>query len=286
MRRALRWLTIVGAIGGVALGVSAIVGYREAVSDPVMRTAGVVLPDWPAGATPIRIALLSDIHIGNAAMDEGRLTRIVGQVDAARPDLIVLAGDFIVGHRPGSSAALAPRLTAPLAGLHAPLGVFAVLGNHDHWTGATAVVRALGRAGIATLSNRAVSRGPVTVVGVDDAFSGHADVPRAMAAARGRPGARVIVSHSPDVLPSLRAGDGHVVLLGHTHCGQIVWPHGQPLAAYSPFNGSRLFDPRYRCGVIRDPDRTVVVTAGVGSGTVPIRLGAPPDWWLVTVKGR
>jgi uncharacterized protein len=109
-----------------------IVGVREALSSPAERRLTVGLPGWPSRARPLRIALLSDIHLGNHAMDAGRLRGIVGRVNAARPDLILLAGDFVVGHDPAGAARRADGLEAPLSHLDAPLGVVAVLGNHDH----------------------------------------------------------------------------------------------------------------------------------------------------------
>ena len=261
----------------------AVAGYRSARADPVVRRAAVALPGWPAGAAPVTIALLGDIHIGSPAMDAARLARIADQVDTLRPDLIVIAGDFVFGHDPGNGAAYAARLRAPLARLRAPLGVVAVLGNHDHWTAPVAVVAALTAAGITVLDNRAVERGPVAVIGIDDAFTHHADPDAALAMARGLPGARVVVSHAPDVLPLLPRGTAPLVLTAHTHCGQTVIPGLGALVSRSLLTGQRLFDPRYRCGMIRDPGRTVIVTGGLGTSVAPVRLGAPPDLWLVRV---
>ena len=101
--------------------------FVESRRDPVVRRATLALPDWPHGAPPIRVALVSDLHLGNASTDVARLTRIADQVSARRPDLILLAGDFVAGGRRESVA----QLAGPLAHLHAPLGVVAVPGNHD-----------------------------------------------------------------------------------------------------------------------------------------------------------
>jgi predicted MPP superfamily phosphohydrolase len=158
--------------------------------------------------------------------------------------------------------------------------VVAVLGNHDHWTGAQAVRRQLAGAGITVLENRAVARGPIALGGVGDDFSGHADVPATLRAARsiGRP--IVLLTHSPDIAPSL-PGDAPLLLAGHTHCGQGVL-FGLPLAPEVSRYGAR-----YRCGLVREGARTVVVTGGLGTSGVPLRLGAPPDLWLITlVPGR
>jgi predicted MPP superfamily phosphohydrolase len=75
-----------------------------------------------------------------------------------------------------------------------------------------------------------------------------------------------------------------LVLAGHTHCGQIVLPWYGPVTTRAPLAGWKpLYDARYRCGIVAREGRRVVITAGLGSGTTPIRLGAPPDWWLLTL---
>jgi len=268
------------------LGAAFLVGLREAVSPPVRREAHLALAGWPKDTPPLRLALLSDIHLGNRAMTPERLGRIVEEVNAARPDIVLIAGDFLAGSRSDGAEAKAAALTAPLSRLRAPLGVVAVLGNHDYWTAPQAVRAALEKAGVTVLVNRAVQRGPLALLGVDDAFSGHDDVPAALASTRLR-GVPVVLSHSPDVVHRLGTGFP-LVLAGHTHCGQVVLPWYGPVTTRAPLAGWKpLYDPRYRCGLVERDGRTVVVTAGVGSGTTPIRLGAPPDWWLLTLgRGR
>jgi predicted MPP superfamily phosphohydrolase len=274
-----RWVGAVVAVGLVALLAVAAFAFLEARADPVVRRTAVALPDWPAGALPITVALLADIHIGSLAMDQRRLTRIVGQVNALRPDLVVIAGDLVDGHDPRRTAVDAPSLTVPLSRLQAPLGVVAVLGNHDHYTLPTLVAAAMRRAGVTVLANQAVARGPLALVGVDDAFTGHANAGAALAQAAGISGARLVISHSPDVLSMLPAGSAPLVLTGHTHCGQGV-VFGVTLSPYL-LHSKRIFDPRYRCGIIQDPGREVIVTAGLGTSNLPLRIGAPPDLWLV-----
>jgi hypothetical protein len=216
-------------------------------------------------------------------MDAGRLRRIVGQVNAARPDLVLLAGDFVTGHDAAGAEERAAGLEGPLSDLDAPLGTIAVLGNHDHWTSPSAVRAALVRAGITVLGNEAVRRGPLAILGVDDAFSGHDDVAATVASWKTISGIPLVLTHAPDLVHKL-SGEFPLVLAGHTHCGQVVLPWLGPILTRSPKQQWRpLYDTRYRCGVVRDGNRTVVVTAGVGSGTSPVRLGAPPDWWLLTV---
>jgi predicted MPP superfamily phosphohydrolase len=280
----LRWLRGVSITLLLLAGLLVVIGLREARSQPVERRLTLGLAGWPTDAPPLTIALLSDIHLGNGAMDEERLSQIVSEVNAARPDLVLLAGDFMVGHDAAGASQRAVGLQAPLSRLAAPLGVIAVLGNHDHWTSPTAVRAALVRAGVTVLGNEALRRGPIAILGIDDAFSGQDDVSATLASWRRVGGIPLVLTHSPDVVLKL-PGDLPLVMAGHTHCGQVVLPWVGPLLTRGPKQQWRtLYDPRYRCGVVRDRGRVVLVTAGVGSGTIPIRLGAPPDWWLIRIE--
>lgn len=267
-------------MGIVALGIVAIVGavtligYHEARSDPVVRTARIALPDWPVGDAPVTVALLSDIHIGNVAMDEARLARIVAQVNTHHPDLVLMAGDFVAGHD-REDAAVAPHLRA-LGDLRARPGVIAVPGNHDHWTDIAAVDRALARAGILVLRNAAVRRGPLAIGGVDDAPTRHDRLPATLTAMSRLGGSRVVLGHSPDSAPAI-GNAATLMLAGHTHCGQIDLPIIGP-----PVDVSR-YGARYRCGLVREGPLRVIVTAGLGTSVLPLRINVPPDWWLLTL---
>lgn len=249
-------------------------GFAEARRDPIVREAHFSLPNWSAGEAPVRVVLLSDLHAGNLATTPDRLTRIVAQVNALQPDLILIAGDFLPGSRP-IDAATATAALAPLKALRARLGVMAVPGNHDHWTGLSAVRAALTAADIPLFANEATTRGPLAIGAVDDAYSRHAQTATVIAALGRLPGARLILTHSPDIAPQLPA-DLSLLLAGHTHCGQVMVPL---IGSLDPV---KHYNPRYRCGIIRDGRRTVVVTGGIG-GSLPLRLGAPPDLWLLTL---
>jgi len=251
--------------------------HHEARADPIVRRATIRLADWPSGQKPVSVLLLSDIHIGSAAMDQPRLTRIVSQINALKPDLVMMAGDFVSGHDPVAGERFAAKLVKPLTGLRAPLGVVAVPGNHDYWAGQVSVPRALWQANITMLVNSATVRGPLAIGGVADVFTHHADVPRTIEALDRLPGAKIIVTHSPDVTMKM-PGEINIVIAGHTHCGQIVIPWYGPVASVAR--------ERYRCGIIRDGNRLTVVTAGLGTSSVPLRLGAPPDMWLLTLGPR
>lgn len=250
----------------------------EARWDPIVRTAAIKLPRWPKGIKPVRAVLISDIHIGSHAMDAARLNRIVDEINALRPDIVLIAGDFIYGHDPHGAKKKGEALVAPLKRLHPPLGVVAVLGNHDHWTGPDDVTSLLAQAGITVLVNDVTARGPIVIGGVDDDYTGHADIAATMAKLRPFEGARIILTHSPDIAPRL-PGDVHLLLAGHTHCGQGVLPF------YGPVENVSRFKNRYRCGLVIDPGLAVIVTGGLGTSGPPLRFGAPPDLWLITIEG-
>jgi predicted MPP superfamily phosphohydrolase len=266
---------ILATLGGLALLFALFLGwcFREATSDPIIRRAELAIPGLER---PMTIALLSDIHTGSPAMGEKRLARIAGQINALRPDLVVIAGDFIFGHDPSGAAKRGEALVSPLRQIRAPLGVAAVLGNHDYWTGAPAVRDQLGRAGVTLLENQAVLRGPIALGGISDDFTGHANVAETLRAARALGKPIVLLTHSPDVAPELPA-DAPLLLAGHTHCGQVLFFGRHVVPPVSRYG------TRYRCGVVREGARTVVVTAGLGTSGVPFRLGAPPDIWLLTL---
>lgn len=284
MRRAAR--VVLWSVVLLAAGLAALVwtGLREAVSDPIRRETAITLPGMPDGAVPYRIALLSDIHIGNRAMQPERLERIVGQINAARPDLVVIVGDFVNGHA-GKLDSDPRQLTGPLSRLRARDGVVATLGNHEYWTDPDAVRRALEAAGVQVLANQPLQRGPVMLLGLDDRYTHRADIPATLAQvpqASNLP--LVAINHSPDLAPQLPAGVT-LLLAGHTHCGQAVLPG---IGALAPLFGKLVGDrhyylARYECGIVREGPRTTIVTGGLGSGSIPMRIGAPPDWWLVSL---
>lgn len=266
------------AIAGLLLLGLAILwlGYRNATADPVVRRGQVAMASWPRGAPPIRVALLSDIHVAGPDMPPARLDRIVAQVNALSPDLVVIAGDLVSDKRVGTHRYPVAQAVAPLGGLRARLGVFAVLGNHDHWRDAAAFRRELPRRGVQVLANEAVRAGPVVIAGADDPYTGRAD-PSALGRSASRlAGPVVTLAHSPDIVPRLSPRFG-LVLAGHTHCGQIALPMLGPIATMSDHGD------RYACGMIREGGRTTIVSAGLGTSLLPVRFGAPPDFWLITL---
>lgn len=256
-----------------------IAGYRNARADPIVRRHTIALANWPGGAPPMRIVLVSDIHVAGPDMPPSRLARIITQINATDPDLILLAGDFTSDKLVATKYYPAGEALAPLAGLRARRGVFAVLGNHDHWRDARAASAALAAAKVRVLVNEAVRIGPIALGGVDDLYAGKPDPRGTLARMRALGGAEVMLVHSPRLLAETDIRPS-VVLAGHTHCGQIKFPGSLFLGRYVRGFGYTA------CGTGVDRTRNFVVTAGLGTSIVPLRFNAPPDFWVVTLGAR
>lgn len=274
------WALVAGSL--VALIIIGGVGYRNALASPIERQLSLTVP-YPPRRAPLKLVLLSDVHVHGPDMPPARLARIVAQINRQRPDLVIAAGDFVGDNWVGAHYPIDVAV-APLRRLHARFGVFAVLGNNDHIAGRKKVMEALSAAHVRVLNNEAVRAGPIVLGGVDY----QQDMPRpkalwalrsTLASMQRMPGLRVLIAHSPDVflfVPPTVA----LVLAGHTHCGQVVVPFLGPI-----LTGSR-FGREFVCGVYRKESRVLVVTAGLGTSHLPIRFAAPPDFWLVEIHGR
>jgi len=226
-------------------------------------------------ATDLRIGFASDLHAGPTT-PAALIEHACGLLAEARPDVILLGGDFI-SIRPE----YAESLVGPLSMLSAPLGVFAVYGNHDHWTGLARVERALGRAGIALLNNRSQQLPApferTLIAGLDDHSSGDPDPegPDWNAAL-----ATVLLMHQPSGLIDAKGRPFDLALAGHTHGGHIVLPGG--LAPVAPLGA---LSRRFRAGRFPlNSGATLLVSRGIGHGALPFRFGAPSDVIICTLR--
>lgn len=216
----------------------------------------------PGRGRALRIVQLTDLHLGRAT-PAILLRQALAAAHAARPDLVVLTGDYL-----NRSLRYLPRLDR-LAALLPPAPCVATLGNHDHWSGAQAISRALEQHGVRVLRNAHVSlrlRGrELTVVGVDDQTTGHADVERAFHRVA-RPSEALVLTHHPRTADDIVARGGRLVLAGHTHGGQIAIP--RLTRALARAGGLRYLSGWYPIG----PGR-LYVSPGVGSAVIRLRLG-------------
>ncbi|MBC5783936.1 metallophosphoesterase [Ramlibacter sp. USB13] len=237
----------------------------------------------PAPARSLRVAVASDWHLSLRPLwrvtTVERARALVDEINAAQPDLVVLPGDFIADRdfhsedgRPASEV-----IAAELGRLRAPLGVVAVLGNHDWWHDGQAFTDAFRRHGITVLENAAQPL-PGTawwIAGVGDDSTGHADPAKAVRAVpKGAP--VLVVMHDPAAFARLPRIHGFA-LAAHTHGGQV----------YLPFIGAPVVPgaaPRaWAYGWIAHGDNRLYVTSGVGVSILPLRFNMRPEWVLFTL---
>jgi predicted MPP superfamily phosphohydrolase len=235
----------------------------------------VRLPNWPAGVAPLRIVQLSDSHANTPFMPASKLDVLVARVNALQPDIVVLTGDYAGDGLLGASPLPPEQAVGPFAGLKARLGVYAVLGNHDHQFDPREIRAALDHAHVRLLGNHHTRVGPVVIAGVDDWNVGHPDLPGAL---RGIDPAlpTILLSHTPDIFPRVDSRVG-LTLAGHTHGGQIAPPLIGPILTAS------IYGKRYVHGHIRENGHDLIVSAGLGTSALPMRIGVPPEIVLVTL---
>jgi predicted MPP superfamily phosphohydrolase len=243
----------------------------------------VVHPDWPTGAA-LRIGVLTDIHAVEPWMNAQRIGGIVERLNAEKPDLIVLLGDYVNGLKPRFCSGIVPvnEWMAPLAELRAPLGVYAVLGNHDCGSAEVPLMRrAFHKAGIALLENNALKmtygKGHFWLAGLRDQLcspSAGVDDLR-VTLVRVRDDAPVILlAHEPEIFSHVPQRVA-LTLSGHTHGGQVYIPFiGRPALDRLHFNS-------HGYGHFVERGRHLVVSSGLGLSGLPVRFMVPPEIALV-----
>lgn len=246
-------------VGAVA-AVSAATGTAAAAR----RAAGVRIRHYRipwAVPRPVRVVHITDVHVGWSTPARV-LDAAVRAAHDARPDLTVLTGDYV-----NHSMTHAPTLRDFVTRLPGPK--IATLGNHDHWTDAPAMARLLEGAGATVLRNASIAGtpggAPLTVVGVDDARSGHHDVGRAFHRVEA-PEHALVLSHDPASATEIAETGGGLVLSGHTHGGQVKIPRltdAMARATGHPFLGGW-----YDLEVGR-----LYVNAGLGHSRAGLRYG-------------
>ena len=286
------------------LGASGISTVAYGFGEPALRLHvaryNISPPRWPADFR-LRIAAIADLHACDPWMSLQRIEAIVERTNALHADIIVLLGDYVAGHRHVTRVIPAGEWAPALAGLKAPLGVHAILGNHDWWDdrtvqregeGVTIARRALEAAGIPVYEND-VAR--LTKAGRPFWLAGLGDQLAWLPARRFRPVRRIgvddlgatlgkitddapviLLAHEPDVAMRVPARVA-LQLSGHTHGGQVR------LFGWSPVVPSRYAD-KFAYGHART-NCDVIVSGGLGCSIMPFRLGVPPEIVLVTLGG-
>ncbi len=267
--------------GGAVAAFSFLSGFavmlvlRPQEQDVQLNCMEVILDGLPPAFDGYQILHVSDLHGGSRLSRVPVLDRLA-KVESLGPDLVTFTGDL------AASEAAVGEAAAALAGMKARDGVLAVLGNHDHWVGEKRVTDALTRGGVEVLGNDHVrldrNGDTLYIVGVKDAsYVKRDDLPRAFA---GVPeGASVVLlTHSPDVVYKPLSERASLILAGHTHGGQVVFPWIGPLYVPTRLGRHRM------SGLLRFEGRLLFVNRGLGEIFPPMRLNCPPEIALLTLR--
>ena len=278
----------------ILLGILGVIGTKGFVNSRQLQRVDltVFLKNLPPAFEGLKIGQITDIHAG--PLVPGSLIREgVDLIMEAKPDLIVLTGDFVSGPTKilwtsygGFSQKSLDGCMGELSRLRARMGVFAVLGNHDFWAGpnvVSKVIQSLENAGIQVLRNQAIALKAggeaLHLLGVDDYWENSYSLEKAF---KDVPPdvCRIMLSHNPDVNQDIDLQKEHVdlILSGHTHGGQFVLPGLGAL--YIPSS----FGQKYRIGLVKDGLRQTYVSAGLGLFFVPLRINCPADVSLIVLR--
>ena len=280
---------------GLASVISAAI-YVTAVEPFLLRRIKrdkLELPNWPDGLK-LKVAILADIHACEPWMSAKRLSRIVASTNALGADVILLLGDYL-SSMDAVTGSVAPELwVAELAKLDAPLGVHAILGNHDWWAdeaaqkrgdGPTIAGEALKSAGINVYENQVarLEKNGIGfwIAGLGDQLAfppykslgrhlwrGRDDLEGTLSMVQGDEPV-LLMAHEPDIFPTVTERVS-LTLSGHTHGGQIR------IFGWSPVVPSR-YKNRYAYGHVVEDGRHLLVSGGLGFSILPVRFGMPPE---------
>jgi predicted MPP superfamily phosphohydrolase len=280
--RVTRRRVLAGAAG--LFGLSAGTAVYAAVIEPerlVVTRYAPALPGWPTGRK-LSITVIADLHAGGPDMQLDHIRRIVDRASALQSDIVLLLGDFTASYRFAITKVPDPVWAAELARLKAPLGTWAVLGNHDWWHDLHGVRAALAGVNIPVLENDATLLGPpgqrFWLAGIGDQLAiplGHGryrgvdDLPLTLSRIKTDDPVLLMV-HEPDIFPLVPERVA-LTLAGHTHGGQIrvpfLWQHFVP----------SKYGARFAYGHVVEDERHLIVSGGLGTSIIPARLGVPPE---------
>ena len=283
-------------MGGGFIASSLLGGYAFAI-EPLYRLSitryRFTPPKW-ASELKLKVALIADVHACNPWMTIERVEEIVEQTNALKPDLILLLGDYSSGMRMVTDYVHSSIWAPALAKLSAPLGRYAILGNHDWWEdkqaqkvghGPTFGHKALEAAGIPVFENDVIrlkkDGQPFWVAGLGDqlallpgrkynrtSWQGVDDLDMTLGKVTDNAPV-LLMAHEPDIFPKIPSRVS-LTLSGHTHGGQFR------LFGYSPVVPSR-FNNRYAYGHVIENDRHLLISGGLGCSIAPVRFGVPPE---------
>ena len=249
---------------------------RAALSEPFRLTVEhrqIRLRRLPRELDGFRIVQLSDLHHSPFTSRE-QIERAIETANSLQPDIVALTGDYVSKER--EYAAPCAELLGALSPKH---GVYAVLGNHDHWTDAALITDLFRAEGITMLVNQGMrfekNGAAFWLAGVDDTMVGLEDLPLALAGSSENE-FKLLLAHNPIILRKAARAGVDLVLSGHTHGGQV--------SLRSEHNASGRPRRRLLKGLARQGETQIYVTRGLGTVVLPVRFGCPPEVSLLELR--
>ncbi len=274
-------------VAGLVLPGTATYALAEAADELVVTDYHLTPPGWRQGQK-LTITVIADLHAGGPNMGLERVRRVVDAGNALKSDLIVVLGDYFATHPFVTERVPPPAWAGELARLSAPLGVYALYGNHDWWYDIVGTRKALAAVHMPVMENDAVLLGEpgrrFWLAGLGDQlayylgpgrFRGVDDLPGTLARVT-TDDPVVLIVHEPDIFVHVPERVS-LTLAGHTHGGQIRPPLVPPFWAPSQYGA------RFAYGHIVERGRHMIVSGGLGCSKVPLRLGMPPEIVRVTL---
>lgn len=264
---------------GAGLSAAALVAWAGWIEPRrlVVRDYELALPHWPERLSGLRAGVMSDLHAGVPHAGLDKIRRAVDALNEREPDIHLLLGDYLDASQFLRRELAPERVAEELSRLHSRLGTIAVIGNHDWRNSGDRMWRALQAVGITVLEDAAVEvDGSFWVAGLADLRHRQPDIGAALRDVP-RDAPVLMLSHDPDMFPGVPTRVS-LTLSGHTHGGQVAIP-----VIRRPLLPS-YYGERYASGHIVEHGRHLLVTSGVGTSGLPIRLLKPPEVVIATLR--
>lgn len=217
----------------------------------------------------LKIVFAGDFHVKPYQAE--RLDYIVKKINAQNPDIVLLVGDYVNMHSDYMSYPIS-KTAEKLSKIYTKAGIYTVLGNHDYYKEGNKIKKVLTDNGITVLENRCrkieIGNKTIYVAGIEDLVTGFPNVERALKYCQTP---TILLSHQPDIYPSLPKDKINLTLAGHTHGGQVVIPFIGPIIVPSKYG------TKYASGYFEEDGKKMIVTKGLGTSILPIRLNCPPE---------
>lgn len=283
MHMLLKWIFKIAAVLIAAFLLITAYAYFIEPRRLVISEAILKVPHWSKELNGFKIVAISDIHAGSNSITEERLQKIAEAANAQNPDVIVLLGDYVSQIRGMRGPLKMPIevIAENLKGMRAKYGIYAVIGNHDHWYNEAKCREAFEKAGFKVLENEMASinlnRKTISLIGIEDFWKRYkVDIKDQLSDIN--PQENIIgITHNPDSFD--QTPDALSLLIaGHTHGGQVNIPfYGPPIL---------VAKSEYTRGHIEKDGKNLYVTSGIGTSGPPVRFGVPPEIAVITLEAK